>query len=60
MRLPNHARLPIMAQSPCSPHEDDIEEATDEQGMIVRPGVIVPVGGGRVKMVANVIGRAHV
>jgi hypothetical protein len=37
-----------------SAHEDGIEEATDNQGAIVRPGVIVPVGGGRVPMVADV------
>ena len=35
-------------------HEDDIEEGTNDEGVIVRPGLIVPVGGGRVKMVANV------
>jgi hypothetical protein len=37
-----------------STHEDDIEEATDEHGVIVRPGVIVPVGPKRVKMTAEV------
>jgi hypothetical protein len=37
-----------------TPHEDDIEEATDANGAIVRPGVIVPVGPERVKMIAEV------
>jgi hypothetical protein len=37
-----------------TPGEDDIEEATDGQGMIVRPGVIVPVGPERTKMIAEV------
>jgi hypothetical protein len=37
-----------------TPHEDDIEEATDANGAIVRPGVIVPVGPERTKMIAEV------
>jgi hypothetical protein len=37
-----------------TPHEDDIEEATDEHSVIVRPGLIVPVGPERTKMIAEV------
>jgi len=33
--------------------DDRIEESTDDQGVIVRPGVIVPVGGDRAKMVVK-------
>ena len=34
--------------------DDRIEESTDDRGVIVRPGVIVPVGGDRAKMVVDV------
>ena len=34
--------------------DDKIEQSTNDQGVIVRPGVMVPVGGGRAEMVANV------
>jgi hypothetical protein len=52
----NADTIPDPASDPVdrSAAEEVIEEATDANGVIVRPGVIVPVGPERTKMIAEV------